>query len=94
LQTVGLYPPGSIVELHSGQVGIVVETNHKLRHLPKVLVVRDEHKKALEKEIFVDLSQVEEGDLPQSYLIKQVWKDQSFGISLRKYMEQGLVLHR
>ena len=94
LQTVGLYPPGSIVELHSGQVAIVVETNHKLRHLPKILVVRDQNKKPLEKESFVDLSQVEEGDLSQDYLIKQVWKDQSFGISLRKYMEQGLVLNR
>jgi putative nucleotidyltransferase with HDIG domain len=94
LQTVGLYPPGSIVELHSGQVAIVVETNHRLRHLPKVLVVRDTNKKPLDKESFVDLSQVEEGDLPDSYLIKQVWKDQSFGISLRKYMEQGLVLNR
>lgn len=94
LQTVGLYPPGSIVELHSGQVAIVVETNHKLRHLPKVLLVRDQNKKPLEKEIFVDLSQVEEGELPDTFLIKQVWKDQSFGISLRKYMEQGLILHR
>lgn len=94
LQTVGLYPPGSIVELHSGQVAIVVETNHKLRHLPKVLLVRDQNKKPVDKESFVDLSQIEEGDLPDTFLIKQVWKDQSFGISLRKYMEQGLVLHR
>ncbi|MFO1370508.1 MAG: HD-GYP domain-containing protein [Marinagarivorans sp.] len=94
LQTVGLYPPGSIVELHSGQVAIVVETNHKLRHLPKVLLVRDANKKPLDKELFMDLSQIEEGTLAQEYLIKQVWKDRSFGISLRKYIEQGLVLNR
>jgi HD-GYP domain-containing protein (c-di-GMP phosphodiesterase class II) len=94
LQTVGLYPPGSIVELHSGQVGIVVETNHKLRHLPKVLLVRDAQKQPLEKDIFIDLAQIEEGDLSKDYLIKQVWKDQSFGISLRRYQEQGLVLNR
>ena len=42
----------------------------------------------------MDLSQIEEGTLAQEYLIKQVWKDRSFGISLRKYIEQGLVLNR
>jgi HD-GYP domain-containing protein (c-di-GMP phosphodiesterase class II) len=94
LQTVGLYPPGSIVELHSGAVGIVVETNHKLRHLPKVLLVRDSEKNPLEKDIYIDLAQIESGELSKDHLIKQVWKDRSFGVTLRQYQERGLALRR
>ncbi len=94
LQTVGLYPPGSIVELHSGAVGIVVETNHKLRHLPKVLLVRDSEKNPLEKDIYIDLAQIESGELSKDHLIKQVWKDRSFGVTLRQYQERGLELRR
>lgn len=94
LQTVGLYPPGCIVELHSGAVGIVVETNHKMRHLPKVLLVRDSEKNPLEKDLYIDLAQVETGELGQEYLIKQVWKDRTFGVSVRDYIERGLELRR
>ncbi len=91
LQTVGLYPPGSIVELHSGEVGVVIEANQRFRQLPRVSIVRDKDKQPLEKEYILDLSRVESGELPRDCLVKQVWKDNSFGISLRDYMFQAVV---
>ena len=93
LQTIGLYPPGSIVELYSGNVGIVIETNQKYRHLPRVIVLLDENK-AKQKEKIIDLAQVEAGELPRRFLIKQVWCDGSFGILLREYYKKGLQLKR
>lgn len=90
LQTVGLYPAGSIVELYSGRVGMVVEANPRLRHLPRIMLLRDEQKCPLVKEEMVDLSLIEKGELGKEYLIKQVWKDKSFGITLRSYLERGL----
>lgn len=92
LQTVGLYPPGSIVELANGEVGIVIEANPRYRHLPRVILLRDSQKQVLERERVLDLSLIEKGELAKDYLIKQVWRDKSFGISLREYRDKGLVL--
>ncbi|WP_188149665.1 HD-GYP domain-containing protein [Teredinibacter waterburyi] len=92
IETIGLYPAGSLVELYSGEVGIVVEANPNLRHLPRIILLLDEEKNLRPKEMIKDLSLIEHGDLPRKYLIKQVWRDGSFGISLREYQKKGLVL--
>ena len=92
IQTIGLYPAGSMVELYNGEVGIIIEANQKFRHLPRVIVVLDENKKPVAKEKVVDLSLIESGDLPKRYLIKQVWKDGSFGVQIREYQRKGLIL--
>ncbi len=92
IQTIGLYPAGSLVELYNGEVGIVVEANPQLRHLPRVILLLDENKKPLKKEKIIDLALIQSGDLPKRFLIKQVWKDGSFDVSLRDYQKKGLVL--
>jgi len=92
IETIGLYPAGSIVELYSGEVGIVLEANPNRRHLPKVILVLDEQKELREKEVIKDLSRIETGDLPRRFLIKQVWADGSFGICLRDYQRRGLII--
>jgi len=92
IQTIGLYPAGNLVELYNGEVGIVIEANQRFRHLPRVILVLGADKKALEKEKVVDLGLIESGDLPKRYLIKQVWKDGSFGLKLRDYQRAGLIL--
>lgn len=92
LQTVGLYPPGSIVELYNGEVGIVIEANQKYRHLPRVILLLDKQKNQRAREEVIDLSLIEKGDISKDFLIKQVWKDKSFGISLREYRDKGLLL--
>lgn len=86
LQTVGLYPPGSIVELHTGEVGIVIESNQRFRQLPRLVMLRDGKKNPLSKQHTVDLALIESGELPREKLIKRVWRDRSFGISLRDHM--------
>lgn len=92
IETIGLYPAGSIVELYSGEVGIVVESNPHLRHLPKVILLMDSNKAFREKEVVKNLAGIESGDLPRRFLIKQVWRDGSFGIRLVEYQNKGLVL--
>jgi HD-GYP domain-containing protein (c-di-GMP phosphodiesterase class II) len=92
IRTLGLYPAGSIVELHSGEVGIVIEANPRYRQLPKVMLMRNSQKEALEKSKVVDLSLTESGEISKEYLIKRVWKDKSFGLSVNSYLEHGLFL--
>lgn len=44
IECMGIYPPGTIVELHSGEIALVLEVNplHKLK--PKIVLLLDEDK--------------------------------------------------
>lgn len=90
IKCVGLYPPGTLVELVNGLVGIVLETNTRYRHLPKIIVVKDLHK-PLDKERVINLGEIEQKKLDKSFLIKRSLSDGSHGIFIREYREKGLV---
>jgi putative nucleotidyltransferase with HDIG domain len=89
IKCVGLYPPGSMVELVNGLVGIVLQTNQKYRHLPKIIVIKNLEGE-LEKEIILDLGEIEKKKLDKSYLIKRALTDGEYGIHLMDYKERGL----
>ena len=91
IKSVGLYPPGTLVELVNGLVAIVFETNPKFRHLPKIIVVKNQDK-PLAKNVLVDLADVEKEKLEKTFLIKRALKDGTFGVFLKDYREQGLAL--
>jgi HD-GYP domain-containing protein (c-di-GMP phosphodiesterase class II) len=56
IQCLGVYPTGTIVELSSGEVAIVVAQNRTRRLRPRVMLILDEEKVALERNTIVDLS--------------------------------------
>ncbi len=58
IQAVGIYPAGSLVELSSGEVAIVVAEYRTRRLRPQVIVVLDENKEALIELKEVDLMEV------------------------------------
>ena len=91
IEMVGLYPPGSIVELHNGKVGIVFETSKQNRHLPKVLIVRDENKVPCREKV-VALADTVEGKLDKSWLIQRVVTDGTHDVTLQAYRKDGLQL--
>lgn len=45
VQCVGIYPSGSVVELATGEVGVVMPTDRKQRFKPIVMLVLDAHKR-------------------------------------------------
>jgi HD-GYP domain-containing protein (c-di-GMP phosphodiesterase class II) len=57
IRAIGLYPTGTLVELSSGEVGVVVEQNFKRRLKPKVMLVMDSLKQPLKKPILLDLAE-------------------------------------
>ena len=59
IQAVGLYPTGSLVELNTGQVAVVVEINGLRRLQPTVMLLLDENKELYDEFSSVDLSSVE-----------------------------------
>ncbi len=55
IQAVGIYPTGTLVELNSGEIGVVVEQSPKRRLRPVVMLVTDNTKKPLRKPKPLDL---------------------------------------
>ncbi|HEY0661028.1 MAG TPA: HD-GYP domain-containing protein [Lysobacter sp.] len=64
IQACGIYPTGSLVELSSGQVGVVTEVHSLKRLRPRVMLLLDENKAPLERFKEVDLGEVEQGGQP------------------------------
>lgn len=56
IRAIGLYPTGTLVELSTGEVGVVVEQNFDRRLKPKVMVVVDAYKQRMYKPILLDLA--------------------------------------
>jgi len=59
IRAIGLYPTGTLVELSTGEVAVVVEQNFERRLKPKVMVVLDSVKQELYKPSLLDLAQDE-----------------------------------
>jgi len=56
IRCIGIFPVGSVVELNSGEVGIVISQNLEKRLQPRVMVVRDASGRELRPQKLLDLS--------------------------------------
>jgi HD-GYP domain-containing protein (c-di-GMP phosphodiesterase class II) len=57
IRAIGLYPTGTLVELSTGEVAVVVEQNFERRLKPRVIVVLDAYKQPLGEYLLLDLSE-------------------------------------
>jgi len=80
IQTVGLYPTGSLVELNNGSVGIVTEVNELKRLHPSVMLILDKDKLPLEEFTTINLSDSNKSGL----LVDKALPLGSFGIKLEE----------
>lgn len=82
IQAVGIYPAGTLVELSSGEVGVVV-AEYRLRRLrPKVMVILDAEKNALPASKMVDLQEESsEGEAPSLHIARSL-EPGAYGIDL------------
>ena len=84
IQAVGIYPAGTLVELSSGEVAVVVAEYRARRLRPKVMVLLDADKNKLEKIVIVDLREAsEESDLPALSIVKGL-DPEVYGIDLAR----------
>jgi len=84
MQAIGPYPPGTIVELRNGMVGIVLSGQRKLRHLPTVVILRNEEKQIIDEKT-VDLYLTDSAQLDKDFLIRRTLLDGSFDIKLEDF---------
>jgi HD-GYP domain-containing protein (c-di-GMP phosphodiesterase class II) len=83
IECVGLYPPGCIVELSSGEVGVVIASDADNRLHPKVVLVLDGNKRPIKKTM-IDLKTLDEAQRKE-YHIKQVIRDGTYGVRLEEF---------
>nr|WP_298413333.1 HD-GYP domain-containing protein [uncultured Halomonas sp.] len=88
IECIGIYPPGSIVELHNGMVAVVLSVDPDKRLMPKILVMLDEHKHPMH-ETSLDLADSEVFDNRQLH-IKKVLPPGSYNIRMEGLMERLL----
>lgn len=88
IDAVGIFPPGSIVEMVNGEIGIVLSNTHdKLR--PKIIMILDANKEASAQRV-IDLSQMDVDNEGAVYQIKTTLSDGSFGINVEDFQRAGL----
>ena len=91
IECIGIYPPGALVEMGSGEVGVVLSVEPENRLLPKVALLLDENKKPTQQRI-VDLKQQRDLAVDKQHRIKTVLMDGFYGIDLAAFTEQNINL--
>jgi HD-GYP domain-containing protein (c-di-GMP phosphodiesterase class II) len=92
IQCLGIYPTGTLVELHSGEVGIVVGQNRVRRLLPRLMLILGVDKKPLANFVDIDLATQANklGDDYTAVTIKRSVEPEAYGIDPRQfYLAQG-----
>ncbi|WP_192034951.1 HD-GYP domain-containing protein [Halomonas sp. YLGW01] len=84
IECIGIYPPGAIVELNNGMIGIVISKEPGQRLRPRIRILLDEHKTPI-AEMTVDLSREELPD-DSPLKIRRVLPPGSHGISMETVM--------
>lgn len=87
IQVVGIFPTATLVEMNTGEVGIVVEQNHIRRLRPKIMMVLDTDKKMLSDFPIVDLAETpaEQDAVEGSKWIVRGLETGSYGIDPTEY---------
>lgn len=84
IELMGVFPIGTLVELNSGEVAVVIGQNHDARLLPKIAVLRDRNKNPA-RETLINLKNLVDADGNPRFRIKTMLHDGSYGISLKDY---------
>ena len=80
VQCIGIFPVGALVELNSGEVGIVIAQNMVRRLLPRVMVVMDAKGNVLRPQVILDLAQEPKAAPGVPYRIKRTLEQGSVPI--------------
>lgn len=92
IQCLGIYPIGSLVELNSEEVGIVISVAQGRRLTPKVILVRDTEKEVMMPPKIIDLSHFKPGEGDHSLEIRRVLEPNAYGIDVREYISSEVLL--
>lgn len=84
-QCIGVFPVGSLVELNTGEVAIVLSHNRTQRFLPRIMIICNTKKKPYDAPITIDLRKGESSPAGIPYAIAKDLPQGAFGIDAKKY---------
>lgn len=90
IESLGVYPPGCLVQMTNGAIAIVVEVNEKLRLRPKVIIILDEDKNPVEEKV-MDLSEMILDRQGNVYTIRGIVRAEDCNIDASKYYHEGIL---
>jgi len=82
IRCIGYFPVGSVVELNSGEVGVVVAQNAEQRLQPKVMVVRDAQGQPLRPQKFLNLAKLPKASADEPYRIRRTLEFGRAGVTI------------
>lgn len=86
IKCLGIYPVGSLVELESGEVGIVVSSQPGEHLYPRLMMVRGPDKRPYEPPRLISLAMFANGGEKKQYAIRQVLPPDAYGVDMRSYL--------
>ncbi len=92
IKCIGVYPPGSIVELTNGEVGIVIASNPGNKLRPRILLVKNSEKEWRKAQKVIDLAKRDLDPDKNPYMIAKEIPNGTHGVDIRKFIADGLVL--
>ncbi|MGH8371329.1 MAG: HD-GYP domain-containing protein [Gammaproteobacteria bacterium] len=92
IRCVGIYPIGSLVELNTGALGIVMSTNTASRLKPIVMLLRDRDGHAYERRPLLNLAAPAAQDSQFNWQIQRVVDCKEYGIDLGHVAEQEALI--
>lgn len=86
MQTIGMFPTGSVVELNTGEVGVVVQQNRTRRLRPKIVLILDAEKQRRADLVVIDLASYVHDDVGRADLwIKRELNQGEHGINAEEF---------
>jgi HD-GYP domain-containing protein (c-di-GMP phosphodiesterase class II) len=86
VQALGMFPTGSLVELNTGHVGLVIEQNHIRRLRPKLMIVLDAGQRPVSENRILDLRKLPSDQRDgEAYWIVKGLDAGAFGIDPKNY---------
>jgi len=85
IQAIGIYPTGTLVELRTGEVGVIIEQNFERRLRPKIMLILDRAKQPLRKQVEIDLLTELETKKGEKLDISKSLPEGAYGIDLTAF---------
>jgi putative nucleotidyltransferase with HDIG domain len=92
VECIGIYPMGSVVEMHNGEIGIVAGSSPQHRLQPVVKLLLDAEKHPMSAHL-VNLAKPDLDDFGIPYKIIQSHHPRKFGLDVNRYIQRSLDLH-
>jgi len=89
IKAIGVYPVGTIVELTSNEVGIVMEHNAARKLHPKIMMVLNKKKSMIRRKVILDLFEERDKNNKNPISIRRTLPYGSIGIDLSKLQISG-----